>query len=70
MNNGHAIEMRQLVPQYTYVGEAVLQYRTIKFGIDASGAMCPMGYTDWINVTTTADTDAFHKARSAQKVSP
>lgn len=45
------VELRIVVPSHGISpNEAVLQYRSLRICVDASGALCPNGYTDWMNV--------------------
>lgn len=34
----------------------ILQYRSLRICVDASGALCPNGYTKWIDVETVFET--------------
>lgn len=45
------VEMRRLFRR----GCFVLQYRSLRICVDASGALCPNGYTKWIDVETVLD---------------
>ena len=62
------VEMRVVVPRHTIPTEqSILQYRSLRICVDASGALCPNGYTEWINVPTTSSNAEFSSAMDQRR---
>lgn len=51
------VEMRNVISA-RLPSKIRLQYRSLRICVDASGALCPNGYTDWIDVDTVWETHA------------
>lgn len=59
------VEMRRVL---RFAGvQPVLQYRSLRICVDASGALCPNGYTDWIDVEMVISMPVINDTKEGRK---